>query len=140
MLGWLRYNFLSFCRYYWLETLMIKDLMLLGYQVFFILIILTIYYKLNKRKQYLYWFEPILIWTYKGSVRDEHDVCDLVYLSPDATEYLDDLDINKVYVIGGLVDDTVQTQVCINQGFGFITFYSMCSNHLDKESYENWTI
>ena len=36
---------------------------------------------------------------------------DLVYLSPDATEFLTEVDSSKVYVIGGLVDETVHKKV-----------------------------
>ncbi len=35
----------------------------------------------------------------------------IVYLSPDAAEELTDLDPSSVYVIGGLVDDSVQSRV-----------------------------
>jgi tRNA (guanine9-N1)-methyltransferase len=38
-------------------------------------------------------------------------LADLVYLSPDATEYLEDVDSEKIYIIGGLVDETVNKKV-----------------------------
>lgn len=40
---------------------------------------------------------------------------ELVYLSPDADLPLDTVDMNKVYVIGGLVDETVQNCVSKNR-------------------------
>ena len=39
------------------------------------------------------------------------DSKDLVYLSPDAENTLQNLDPKKIYVIGGLVDDSVKSQV-----------------------------
>ena len=39
------------------------------------------------------------------------DSADLIYLSPDADKYLTEMDRDKVYVIGGLVDDSVKKQV-----------------------------
>ena len=39
------------------------------------------------------------------------DSDDLIYLSPDADNYLTEMDMDKVYVIGGLVDDSVKKQV-----------------------------
>ena len=39
------------------------------------------------------------------------DSASVVYLSPDATDILTDLEEDKVYVIGGLVDDSVKSQV-----------------------------
>jgi len=52
--------------------------------------------------------------------REQQGVLDLfrgeevVYLSPDAEEELEGLDENTVYVIGGLVDDSVKSQVTLN--------------------------
>ena len=37
----------------------------------------------------------------------------VVYLSPDAEEELEGLDEDTVYVIGGLVDDSVKSQVSL---------------------------
>jgi len=47
------------------------------------------------------------------SVSSEFDLSDIIYLTPDATQYLDTLSHDKVYVIGGLVDDTVQSKVSL---------------------------
>lgn len=38
----------------------------------------------------------------------------VVYLSPDATEELESLDPARVYIIGGLVDDSVQSRVSLD--------------------------
>jgi len=47
------------------------------------------------------------------SVSSEFDVSDIIYLTPDASQYLETLSHDKVYVIGGLVDDTVQSKVSL---------------------------
>lgn len=35
------------------------------------------------------------------------DTNDIIYLTPDATDMLEELDKDKVYVIGGIVDESV---------------------------------
>ena len=40
---------------------------------------------------------------------------ELVYLSPDSDEYLEEVDANHVYVIGGLVDETVSKKVTLTK-------------------------
>lgn len=35
------------------------------------------------------------------------DTNDIIYLTPDATDILEELDKDKVYVIGGIVDESV---------------------------------
>eukprot|EP00088_Acartia_fossae_P070776 TRINITY_DN9560_c0_g1_i1.p1 TRINITY_DN9560_c0_g1~~TRINITY_DN9560_c0_g1_i1.p1 ORF type:complete len:285 (+),score=44.60 TRINITY_DN9560_c0_g1_i1:74-928(+) len=47
------------------------------------------------------------------SVEEEFDVEKLVYLSPDADKYLEDLEPDAIYVIGGIVDDTVQSKMSL---------------------------
>ena len=39
----------------------------------------------------------------------------IAYLSPDSTTYLESIDVNKTYVIGGLVDETVSKKVTISK-------------------------
>jgi Trm5-related predicted tRNA methylase len=39
----------------------------------------------------------------------------VAYLSPDSTTYLESLDVDTTYVIGGLVDETVTKKVTINK-------------------------
>ena len=39
----------------------------------------------------------------------------IAYMSPDSPTYLESLDINTTYVIGGLVDETVTKKVTINK-------------------------
>ena len=56
------------------------------------------------------------------------DSADLIYLSPDADNYLTEMDRDKVYVIGGLVDDSVKKQV------RFIFFNIICSAALTEIS------
>jgi len=59
-------------------------------------------------------FEQFVVESEEESVVQLFDVESLVYLSPDADDYLTDLDHSKVYVIGGLVDDSVQSKVSLN--------------------------
>lgn len=40
------------------------------------------------------------------------DSNDIIYLTPDATDMLEDLDKDKVYVIGGIVDESI-IKVCL---------------------------
>jgi tRNA (guanine9-N1)-methyltransferase len=42
-------------------------------------------------------------------------LADLVYLSPDASEYLEEVNASRVYVIGGLVDETVNKKVTLGK-------------------------
>ena len=53
--------------------------------------------------------------TSKGIMEEYNSVIDrLVYLTPDSSIPLEDLELDKVYVIGGFVDDTVQKNVTLN--------------------------
>lgn len=45
---------------------------------------------------------------YEESLLERYDPSDIVVLSPDAQDPLDAIDPSKVYVIGGIVDKTVQ--------------------------------
>jgi tRNA (guanine9-N1)-methyltransferase len=55
--------------------------------------------------------------TTNKSIQENYDAkkSSIVYLSPDATELLEDLDENTVYVIGGLVDETVSKKVTFDK-------------------------
>ena len=56
-------------------------------------------------------FRSYIINFKENPVTELFDSKDLVYLSPDAENTLQNLDPKKVYVIGGLVDDSVKSQV-----------------------------
>ena len=56
-------------------------------------------------------FRSYIINFKENPVTELFDSKDLVYLSPDAENTLQNLDPEKVYVIGGLVDDSVKSQV-----------------------------
>ncbi len=53
-----------------------------------------------------------------GDVTEAFPLHDLVFLSPDASEVLTELDPSKVYVIGGLVDASVQKQQSLQKACG----------------------
>ncbi|XP_023335292.1 tRNA methyltransferase 10 homolog B [Eurytemora carolleeae] len=59
-------------------------------------------------------FRSYIINFKENPVTELFDSKDLVYLSPDAENTLQNLDPKKVYVIGGLVDDSVKSQVSLN--------------------------
>ncbi|GFY67567.1 tRNA methyltransferase 10 homolog B, partial [Trichonephila inaurata madagascariensis] len=50
---------------------------------------------------------------------DLFDLEDIIYLSPDSENALETLDSNKVYVIGGIVDDTVKKNLSLNHAKNF---------------------
>jgi len=59
-------------------------------------------------------FDRYLVDMEELNVLQIFDSDDLIYLSPDADNYLTEMDMDKVYVIGGLVDDSVKKQVTLN--------------------------
>ncbi|XP_055948398.1 uncharacterized protein LOC129981548 [Argiope bruennichi] len=50
---------------------------------------------------------------------DLFDSENIIYLSPDSENVLETLDSNKVYVIGGIVDDTVKKDLSLNHAKNF---------------------
>lgn len=64
-------------------------------------------------------FENYLVDFVEQSVFEHFDKESLVYLSPDASEVLRTIDSKKIYVIGGLVDETRQKNVTVNQAKEF---------------------
>lgn len=51
----------------------------------------------------------------ENSVVDTFKRDDIVYLSPDSPNVLDTVDARKVYVIGGLIDESVKNHVTVNK-------------------------
>lgn len=64
-------------------------------------------------------FEYYLIDFVEKSVFEYFELSDIVYLSPDATEILEILESDKIYVIGGLVDETRHKNITKNQAVNF---------------------
>jgi len=58
-------------------------------------------------------FEQFHVNMMEECINEAYDISKLIYLSPDAAEYIEDIEDDKVYVIGGLVDDTVQSRVSL---------------------------
>lgn len=65
-------------------------------------------------------FDNYILSQEERSVVDIFDPKSLIYLSPDADDVLTELEEDKVYVIGGLVDDSVKGQVTVD--------YSSCAS------------
>jgi len=66
---------------------------------------------LNVCREKVSGFDDFIVDFDERSVLDVFDPSHLVYLSPDASQYLTELEEDSTYVIGGLVDDTVQSQI-----------------------------
>lgn len=66
---------------------------------------------LNTIRQRL-WFSSLArrvqIWCHEASIEQVYEQQEIVYLSPDAEDVLDELDPSYVYVIGGIVDRSVR--------------------------------
>lgn len=62
-----------------------------------------------------YGFANYILKRTSDTLEEIYPVDNIVYLSPDATEYLEEVDASKVYVIGGLVDETVSKKVTFNK-------------------------
>ena len=64
-----------------------------------------------------YGFEKYVIIKTEKSIEEHYsnDLHNLCYLSPDAETALEELDLNKVYIIGGLVDETVIKRVTLSK-------------------------
>lgn len=43
----------------------------------------------------------------------------LVYLTPDSEHALEDVDLNKVYILGGLVDESIQKKVTFQKAWEY---------------------
>ncbi|XP_076065717.1 tRNA methyltransferase 10 homolog B-like [Oratosquilla oratoria] len=71
-------------------------------------------------------FQDYIVSRSEFSVTQLFQSKDIVYLSPDAQNVLTGIDVNKVYVIGGLVDETVKKQ----QSFTFARNESIPSARL----------
>lgn len=56
-------------------------------------------------------FEKYIVEIREQTFMDVFDMDELIYLSPDAKETLTDIDPTKVYIIGGLVDESVAKNV-----------------------------
>ncbi|XP_074654537.1 tRNA-dihydrouridine(16/17) synthase [NAD(P)(+)]-like isoform X2 [Tubulanus polymorphus] len=56
-------------------------------------------------------FEQYIVNMHEELHGDIFDPADIVYLSPDSENVLEDLDISKVYMIGGLVDESVTKNI-----------------------------
>lgn len=52
-------------------------------------------------------FEKFMVEMTEAPVLEVFNVDDVIYLSPDAPDMLEDLDKDKVYVIGGIVDESI---------------------------------
>lgn len=67
-------------------------------------------------------FENLCITRFKEQVYEKFEKNDLVYLTPDSPNALSVVDPEKVYVIGGFVDDNIKRNtslnICLKQGIG----------------------
>ena len=79
-------------------------------------------------------FENYILTSTEESLSELFDLSDVVYLSPDSENVIEALKPSKVYVIGGLVDDSVKknTSACISNSLGIQTARLPISEYMIK--------
>ena len=83
-------------------------------------------------------FENLHITRFKEQVYEKFDKKDLVYLTPDSPNPLSVVDPDKVYVIGGFVDDNIKRNTSLNicQTQGITTACLPISSHFAKPNHK----
>jgi tRNA (guanine9-N1)-methyltransferase len=76
-------------------------------------------------------FESMCITKFTEPVYEKFEIKDLIYLTPDSPNLLTTVEPNKVYVIGGFVDDNIKRNSSLNvcQAHGISTACLPIANH-----------